>query len=293
MKLLNIILPILIGAVIGYCTNYLAIKMLFHPHKEIRVGTWRLPFTPGIIPKNQKRIAGAVANAVSEQLLTTEDLLENIRQGIAKEEVVQKISVSIFQSESSIGGWLRRAGHYEPVRETLSAALTDIIIEKITQADLQPIIEQIGGAALENILKNPMLAMFLSENVKKSIYEKLGKAVQDYAGQKGREPIQRIISEQIDILGEKQIREILQSAHVDMDMIETLVAGALNGIVSQYGSTFLKNIAIKDIIRSKIEAMDMNELESLVMSVMKQELQAVINLGALIGGLIGILNIFF
>ena len=65
-----------------------------------------------------------------------------------------------------------------------------------------------------------MLAMFLSENVKKSIYEKLGKAVQDYAGQKGREPIQRIISEQIDILGEKQIREILQSAHVDMDMNE-------------------------------------------------------------------------
>ncbi|MBR1391791.1 MAG: DUF445 family protein [Lachnospiraceae bacterium] len=78
MKLLHIILPILIGAVIGYCTNYLAIKMLFHPHREIRIGTWRLPFTPGIIPKNQKRIAGAVANAVSAAL--TDIIVEKITQ---------------------------------------------------------------------------------------------------------------------------------------------------------------------------------------------------------------------
>ena len=35
-----------------------------------------------------------------------------------------------------------------------------------------------------------------------------------------------------------------------------------------------------------------SELEALVLSVMKQELQAVINLGALIGAVIGILNIF-
>ena len=38
--------------------------------------------------------------------------------------------------------------------------------------------------------------------------------------------------------------------------------------------------------------MKMDEVEALVLSVMKQELQAVINLGALIGALIGIFNIF-
>ena len=40
----------LIGAVIGYFTNYLAVKMLFHPRKAIKVGKFTLPFTPGAIP---------------------------------------------------------------------------------------------------------------------------------------------------------------------------------------------------------------------------------------------------
>ena len=38
--------------------------------------------------------------------------------------------------------------------------------------------------------------------------------------------------------------------------------------------------------------MDVRELEDLVLSVMKNELQAVINLGALIGAVIGTVNIF-
>ena len=38
--------------------------------------------------------------------------------------------------------------------------------------------------------------------------------------------------------------------------------------------------------------MHVEELEALTMSVMKQELQAVINLGALIGAIIGIINVF-
>lgn len=46
MELIHIILPILLGALIGYCTNYIAIKMLFHPKKEVYIGKWKLPFTP-------------------------------------------------------------------------------------------------------------------------------------------------------------------------------------------------------------------------------------------------------
>ena len=41
----------IIGGVIGYCTNWLAIKMLFRPYNEIKIRGRVLPFTPGIIPK--------------------------------------------------------------------------------------------------------------------------------------------------------------------------------------------------------------------------------------------------
>ena len=50
----------LIGAAIGYCTNYIAVKMLFYPRKEIRLFGHRLPFTPGAIPRGKPRLAGAI-----------------------------------------------------------------------------------------------------------------------------------------------------------------------------------------------------------------------------------------
>ena len=49
----------LIGAVIGYVTNWIAVKMLFRPRKEIRVFGKRLPFTPGVIPRGQGRLASS------------------------------------------------------------------------------------------------------------------------------------------------------------------------------------------------------------------------------------------
>ena len=50
MELVSVLLPPLIGGVIGYITNDLAIKMLFRPYKAVYIGAWRVPFTPGIVP---------------------------------------------------------------------------------------------------------------------------------------------------------------------------------------------------------------------------------------------------
>ena len=83
----------LIGAVIGYCTNYIAVKMLFRPLHPVKVGNWTLPFTPGIIPRGKARLAKALGNAVGEHLLTKEDL----------EQILEKLS------ESSAYGVVLRA----------------------------------------------------------------------------------------------------------------------------------------------------------------------------------------
>lgn len=71
------IAPIALGAIIGYFTNYLAIKMLFRPKRAWYLGKHRVPFTPGIIPKNKDRLARAVGQAVGEKLLTRSDILRN------------------------------------------------------------------------------------------------------------------------------------------------------------------------------------------------------------------------
>jgi uncharacterized membrane protein YheB (UPF0754 family) len=77
LKLLDVWLylaPPLVGAVIGYFTNDIAIRMLFRPYKAKYLGKWRIPFTPGVIPRNQARLAQRVADSITGSLLTPDEL---------------------------------------------------------------------------------------------------------------------------------------------------------------------------------------------------------------------------
>ena len=61
---LSYIMAPLLGGVIGYITNDIAIRMLFRPHTAKYVFGIHIPFTPGIIPKEKERIAEAFDNRV-------------------------------------------------------------------------------------------------------------------------------------------------------------------------------------------------------------------------------------
>ena len=79
------ILAPLLGGVIGYITNDLAIKMLFRPRKAVYIGKFHVPFTPGLIPSQQGRIAQSIGDVVSSQLLNEETL----RQTLLSDKTIQ------------------------------------------------------------------------------------------------------------------------------------------------------------------------------------------------------------
>src|SRR3712207_9226813 len=79
MQYTKILFSAIVGAVIGYITNWLAIKMLFRPHKEKRIFGIKIPFTPGLIPKEQGRIAKSVGDAVGNHLLTKEAMVDALK----------------------------------------------------------------------------------------------------------------------------------------------------------------------------------------------------------------------
>ena len=64
------LIPPLVGAAIGYVTNYIAIRMLFRPLAERTFLGIRVPFTPGIIPRRRAELAESIGSMVSTQLLT-------------------------------------------------------------------------------------------------------------------------------------------------------------------------------------------------------------------------------
>ena len=63
-----------IGLIIGYVTNNIAIKMLFRPLKPVYIGKRRVPFTPGLIPKEKERIAKTIGGVVSTELLDNDTI---------------------------------------------------------------------------------------------------------------------------------------------------------------------------------------------------------------------------
>jgi uncharacterized membrane protein YheB (UPF0754 family) len=72
--------PPIVGGIIGYFTNDIAIKMLFRPYRPIYIGGRRLPFTPGLIPSNQERLAKRVSDTIMGSLLTPEELQKLARK---------------------------------------------------------------------------------------------------------------------------------------------------------------------------------------------------------------------
>ncbi len=86
-----LLVPPIIGGVIGYFTNDLAIKMLFRPYKAVYLGGKKLPFTPGLIPSNQERLAQRIADTIMGSLLTPEELQNLARRLLSTERIRESI----------------------------------------------------------------------------------------------------------------------------------------------------------------------------------------------------------
>ncbi len=70
-------LPI-IGAFIGYFTNYVAIKMLFYPKKPYYIANIQVPFTPGLIPKKRNELIDKISSVVAEKVINKNELVRYV-----------------------------------------------------------------------------------------------------------------------------------------------------------------------------------------------------------------------
>lgn len=72
--LIYLLIPV-ISAFIGWITNLIAIKMLFHPRQPVRFGIFTLH---GIFPKRQRQFAEKLGKLVADELLSFEDISEKL-----------------------------------------------------------------------------------------------------------------------------------------------------------------------------------------------------------------------
>jgi uncharacterized membrane protein YheB (UPF0754 family) len=91
-SLLVWLIPPLAGALIGYVTNAVAIKMLFRPLKPVIIFGLRLPFTPGILPRQRHKLANSIGSMVERELLTAETIMARLHRGDVREKLLRSIA---------------------------------------------------------------------------------------------------------------------------------------------------------------------------------------------------------
>ncbi|MBW4605424.1 MAG: DUF445 family protein [Calothrix sp. FI2-JRJ7] len=89
--------PPVLGGIIGYFTNDVAIKMLFRPYRALYIGTKRIPFTPGLIPRNQERLAKNISDTIMGSLLTPQEL-QNLARRLLQTHRVENAILWLLQS---------------------------------------------------------------------------------------------------------------------------------------------------------------------------------------------------
>ena len=281
-----------IGAIIGYFTNYLAVKMLFRPrHPKVLFGK-QLPFTPGAIPKGKDRLAKAAGTIVAENLVTEADLTDRLLSPAMTEAVTDKVMETMDADlETSLVALTRSPENYHALKDKAAAGLTDQVISAVSDMGIEAILTNKVGDAIRTWAMGSMLGMFLSDKKIDAITEQMGEKVREFIDDHGREYIRPAVDRKLDQLEASSPTALLEQAEVGREALREMIGDLYRRLVKAGVSSLTGKIDIAGIIEDKINGMAVEDLEVMVLQVMKKELDTIVNLGALIGLILGLVNL--
>lgn len=296
----NLLIRPIIGAGIGYITNWIAVKMLFRPLNPVKIGNFTLPFTPGIIPKNKPRIAEAIGNAISQNLLTEESLRLTLLSEEKKAEIEANIKKSLerYMQENSITIKDFLCSNISEknlvkIKENLSTSLSESIFSSIKDSNLGDIVsDQILIVANEK-LKGSILGIFGGNKIISSLKPEITEKIDEYIDEHGEETINKMVNNEITKIEEENTANILIDMKQNNLDLTSIIMDLYEKIITEKLPHLLETINISNIVSNKINSMPTLELEKIILEIMKKELNALVNLGALIGFILGLLNLLF
>ena len=308
--LLPWLIPPLVGAVIGYVTNLVAIKMLFRPLNEVRVFGIRLPFTPGILPKQRHKLAQSIGAMVERELLTPEILRARLSRPEVKEGFKYAISVyteKLFALPPE--KWLPGISDYVIAgTASLYPKAAEGLLRFLRQKEIKASIESHSRIILSKaILKLNMFQRFFisAGQYDKTIEEKIPEIIDDlftqldellFSADTEKKIIQTLRAE-LDSLPVKQpdmrLEKILAPGKTwegesPKSRLDTFLAEKILDTAVEQTETLLKTINIKSLVSERIDSLDMIRVERIILDVLAGQLKWINVVGGVLGGLIGL-----
>lgn len=324
----NLLLPYflapLVGGVIGYITNDIAIRMLFRPHSAKYLFGIKIPFTPGIIPKEKGRIAEAIGGTISHNLMNQEVL----ERYLLSDEMTQKVrnSVEDFlnaqkKNQECVAEFLR---HYLSEEElqgiiaSVNSSLTNQVHSKLTDSEVGKNVAHVvvghvvdkmkamnpteilsgftggfGGlkAAAATMFGGSLLGKFFSL-LREPAENMLANNINSMLQKNGSEIVSNMIGNETQTLMNTPIAKLLEGKDEQIKQIVNTIESVYRTIISEHLPRILESVDIAKIVKERINEMDVNETEKLIFQVMDKELKAIVWLGALLGMLMGTINLY-
>lgn len=79
----------LVGAFIGWITNLIAVRMLFHPKQEVK---FLFISIQGVFPRRQKALAVKLGEVVASELFSAEDVMKALKGYASSPDLVTSVS---------------------------------------------------------------------------------------------------------------------------------------------------------------------------------------------------------
>lgn len=254
------IIGALIGAVIGYITNWLAIKMLFRPREAKYIFGMKLPFTPGLIPKEKSRIANKVGETVGTHLLNSDSLSKALKDDKIKakfNEVAKEKINQVINSNSTLE---------EALKNTLGEnyyALKGNMINNIAKT----ILESIQEEEFKNKVK-----FYIVDSIKERLNKEPEKIIHFINSNKFREVIINTLEEEKtrDIIGKALLKEVKTLGKEDLT-IEEVIPENIKPYIEEYVKSqkdtlvdIIKNLLRDDEVSHKIKSAINDNIPSIV-----------------------------
>ena len=313
----------LLGGVIGYITNDIAIRMLFRPHKAKYVLGIHIPFTPGLIPKEKGRIAEAIGRVISENLMNSEVLERYLLSDVMVDKV--RVTVESFietqkcnnetvkdfllhylseeeivsvsnQVNSSITTQIYTNLSDKAIGEKVAHIAIDHVAEKLSVDGAQELLAGLGGAMrglggmAAGLFGGNIVAKFLGM-LREPAEHFLADTINTMLKNNGKEILSNMIGGEVDAFLSKPVREHLEGHDEQLNQVVDKVESIYRTIISTQLPKILESINISKIVQERINEMDVEETEKLILQVMNKELKAIVWLGALLGLVMGSINL--
>lgn len=366
---LNLLITTGLGAVIGGYTNHLAIKMLFRPHHPKYIGKFRVPFTPGLIPKRRDELAVQLGKMVVDHLLTPEGIEKKLTNASFQQELIDWVQIEVDkllmndqtlrevlekldmmdveervtkQIESIITNkvdslfetyrtytWEQALplSVHEKVEEKIPSAAAFIIEKAVTffespegKQRLAKMIDDffasrgtllnlvgmfLGNVSLVDRVQ-PEVIKFLQQDGTKQLLSDVMRKEWEKLKQREVKEVETFISKEAVVksilsfvkveqtvcaLFNQSVRDVCAPIRENVinNVIPNAMRKSLQWVTNNIG-VIMERLYLADIVQQEVETFPIERIEELVLSITKSELKMITYLGALLGGLIGVVQ---